>query len=45
MSVGGGGVRGWGWGVQNQLPTFDPQSKSAKIQNSLSKGWEGGLAM
>ena len=36
MSGGGGG------GVWTQLPTFDPESKSAKIQNSLCQ-WEGGV--
>ena len=36
MSVGGGGV------VWNQLPTFHPESKSAKIQNSLCNQGGGG---
>ena len=50
---GGGGLWGWGvggWGggvVWNPLPTFDPESKSPKIQNSLGHvrggGWRGGV--
>ena len=35
VSWGGGGVR-------NQLPTFDPESKSPKIQNSLCQLGGGG---
>ena len=34
-------VSGGGVGVWNQLPTFDPESKSAKIHKSLCK-WGGG---
>ena len=40
MSTGGGG---WGeGGIQNQLPTFDHESKSAKIQISLCQLGGGG---
>ena len=40
VCVCGGG--GGGGGVQDQLPTFDVQYKSAKIPNSLYSGWSGG---
>ena len=35
--------RGGGRGVKSELPTFDAESKSAKVPNSLcEKGWGGG---
>ena len=33
---------GWGGGVGNQLPTFDAESKSAKIPKSHFRGVGGG---
>ena len=37
-------VGGGGGGVHDdQLPTFDAESKSAKIPNSLYGGWRGGF--